>query len=326
MFGDGWLAPLIEVDTGIDFVEASLLLAGGSGRLKVADQNKAIPVDRAFFHYNHFRGATDVRRSDGIANQITQIDSGHADRFTLGLERTFCCEQASVELRLPFSASADYSSQDFSMDSGDIGNLSIILKKLWVETDTRAISYGMGIVTPTGSGVSGSLPYLNADFQIENRAVDVVPFIGVVGSPTDRFFYHGFMQLDIPLGGNRIIMQDGGGTTYADMNDQTVFSFDMSGGYWFYQHSCCEGVTGLAGTIELHVNASTNDADFVSFPGSLPDFGMRTAEIENTNVTVGLHAAFANQTVVRFGVALPLSEQDWRFFSSEYLLSVQRQY
>ena len=162
--------------------------------------------------------------------------------------------------------------------------------------------------------------------QIENRAVEVVPFIGVVGSPTDRFFYHGFMQLDIPLGGNRIIMQDGGGTTYADMNDQTVFSFDMSGGYWFYQHSCCEGVTGLAGTIELHVNASTNDADFVSFPGSLPDFGMRTAEIENTNVTVGLHAAFANQTVVRFGVALPLSEQDWRFFSSEYLLSVQRQY
>jgi len=325
VFGDGWLAPVIQVDTGTSYIDANLLLAGGSGRLKVADQNKAIPVDRAFLHYSHFHGAADVRRSPGIAQAISSIDSGHVDRFTLGLEKTFLCEQASIEFRLPFTASADYASPDFSMNSGDIGNLSIILKKLWVETDTLAVSYGMGIVTPTGSNINGVLPTLTAEFTIENRAVDLVPFIGVIGAPTDRLFYHGFMQLDVPLGRNRIIVRNGG-TSAAEMTDQGVFSFDMAAGYWFYQQQCCDGVTGMAGMIELHVNGSTNDADFVPFAGALPDFGMRATAIENTNLTLGLHAALANDSIVRLGMALPLSEQNQRFFSSELLFSLQRRY
>jgi len=327
VFGDTWLPPVVGVATGVDFVTANLLLAGGSGRLKVADQNKAIPVDRAFLHYNHFHGGADVRRSQGVGLPPTLVETIHVDRFIVGFERTFMCGDASIELRMPFTTNADYTSADFSLDSGDIGNLSIILKKIWFERETSIVSYGMGIVTPTGSDVRGTLPMvapMALDFTIDNRAVDLVPYVGIVGAPTDRFFYHGFMQLDIPLGGNRITVTDGVDTATDDMTEQVVFSFDVAAGYWFYRDSPCRIFPSLAGMIELHVNSSLNDADIKLV--ALPVFGMRATTIENANMTLGLHAELPNELILRFGAAFPLTELDQRFFHSELIMSLQRQF
>ncbi len=324
VFGDPLLSPVLEIDTGADFVTASLQMAGGSGRLKIADQNKAIPVDRAFFHYNHYDGGANISRGPAFG-VVTKVDSRNVDLFTVGLEKTFGCGQSSIEFRMPFSASIDYSSADLSLDSGDIGNLSVIFKRMWFETDTYGVSFGSGVVTPTGGDVHGEMPGVSpgTTFDIENRAVNVVPFIGIAGAPTDNFFYHGFMQFDIPLNGNKITVTDAG-TTTGFMSDQVVFSLDLAAGYWFYRDCHCNHIQGLAGMIELHSNSSTTDADVVTI--SSPTFGMREARLENANMTLGLHAEVANNTALRVGWGLPLSELGQRFFYSEILFSLQRHY
>ena len=80
---------------------ADLPLAGGARRIKVAENNKALPMNRVIFNYNHFENARDVLY-DSFGPPPEANISAPIDRFVIGVEKTFCNELWSLDVRMPF--------------------------------------------------------------------------------------------------------------------------------------------------------------------------------------------------------------------------------
>lgn len=319
-FGDNFIGGDMIALTGVSTVRTDLPLAAGSRRAKIADHNKAYPVDRVFLNYHHFHGAQDFARN-GV------LDSGNIDRFTFGFEKTFDAGQSSIEMRLPLADDVNYGAADFELSGGHFGNLAVILKRLLVQTDCVAMSYGMGVDLPTGSDVRGRTPINGVNFEVENDSVHLLPYIGIVGAPSD-LFYHASLQLDITLNGNDVIADQAGVITRGVLTEDSLMYLDLSAGYWLLRkpEGCGRGLTGLAAIAEMHLTSMLRDGDFVSLAGGLTSFGF-AGDRTIPNVTFGLHAEIDYDTKLRIGTAFPLSDDDLeRFFDSEVMLSLIRHY
>ena len=143
MFGDSLrpTASLVFRDqTGQLGSNLNLMLAGG-GSYNVAENNKALPMDRVFFQYN------------GFANALPSHPGGQTSlhMYSLGFEKTFFDGLWSIDLRMPFNSGLAFNSNSLSSDSGNVGNLSMFLKGLLYKDESLAISSGFGIGLPTGS-------------------------------------------------------------------------------------------------------------------------------------------------------------------------------
>ncbi|QEF98637.1 hypothetical protein Mal15_26920 [Stieleria maiorica] len=325
-FGDILVGGDSVVDTGLAIVRNDLPLAASSRRAKIADHNKAYPVDRAFINYHHFSAAQNQRRS-GV------LDENAVDRFTVGFEKTYDQGRASVEFRLPFAERFTIDDPDYRLVGGNVGNLAIIFKRLIHQTQTRAIAAGIGFDTPTGSDVRGELPLQGVEFEVDNDSIHLLPYIGVVGAPGD-LFYHMSFQLDIPINGNTIETDTGGLIERGVLDETSFFYFDISAGYWFFRESCrCPGrgrlglgrLTGLAGVVEYHLNSTLGDGDFVTLGTGFASFGT-PQDLGISNLTIGLHAELDYHTKLRVGGAFPLSEEPERFFDGEFMLSLIRHF
>src|SRR5262245_36424779 len=109
---------------------SDVLLAGGSRGLKVAEHNKASPMNRVYLAYNHFHNAAEF--SIAAPPPALATTSLPIDRYTLGAETRFGCGLWSLELQMPFTGDLDVFDPGglAEFHSGQIGNLSAILKRL----------------------------------------------------------------------------------------------------------------------------------------------------------------------------------------------------
>ena len=89
---------------------------------------------------------------------------------------------------------------------GEIGNLGITVKALLLQSDTFAISGGLGIDCPTAKDLFcfESQSQFSSGIQIENQSVHLLPFVGGIWTPNDRLFCLGFMQFDIDANGDAV--------------------------------------------------------------------------------------------------------------------------
>ena len=90
-----------------------------AGRLRLQDNNSALPQDRIFFDYSYFHNAQLVTAGAEV------------NRYTPGFERTFADGYGSVEIRIPMAATLN--SQFDLFNPGDasqyeFGNMSFITK------------------------------------------------------------------------------------------------------------------------------------------------------------------------------------------------------
>jgi hypothetical protein len=314
------------VDTFLD-----LPLGGGARRLKIGENNSPLPEDRVFFLYNHFENAITV--SQGFLDVPTPISQDSSvDRYTFGIEKTYWDEIASVEVRMPIVSSFDFSSVDdrFNIDGGSAGNLAIILKYLLYAEDSWAVGGGMAIDLPTGSDVNVQLD--NAFLTINNDAVHLLPFLGLVMTPTDDCFFQSFAQLDFATNGNQLT---GTGLRGEDrFTDQNLLYLDVMGGVWLLRDASAPVLTGVAAITELHYTSTIQDADvvdvtqFTSTGGTLQSILTNTFNrIDVLNLTAGLQAELGNTTALRVAAVVPLSDEfDERFFDSELQVQVNRRY
>ena len=74
-------------------------VAGGDRRVKVAENNSAIPQDRILFNYNHFHNAIERNRRD-LVGPVVSDGQFDVDRCTFGIEKTFLDGLWSVEIRM----------------------------------------------------------------------------------------------------------------------------------------------------------------------------------------------------------------------------------
>ncbi len=345
MLGDSFLPPFQlnlvpqNIFNGL-FANSQLAVAGGSGRSKIAEHNKALPVDRVYFNYNHFHDAAQRQAFDvGMIAPVRQ--SASVDRFTLGAERTILDGDASLELRLPFTSYPDLNTAvpvlgppgRFRTDTGTVGNLSLVGKRLLINGEDLIVSAGLGMEFPTGA--DGSVTSGDTVFTVENESLFLQPFLAMT-LDNGGVFIHSFLQLDIDLKGSPLTVDDlsmpGPSIGVGEIRQQTLLHWDTSAGMWLARSDDHRGITGIAAIAEFHLSSATSSAETVA--GVVPAAGgpINFALTSPTNrfsaayVTVGLHTEIGRDQTIRVAGVFPLSDGVNRFFDSELMVQVGRRY
>jgi len=321
-----------------------LPIAGGSYRTKISENNKAVPVSRIYFLYDHFRNAFNSTVEGRTAmgdRRVASIDDS-LDRYVLGWEQALFGGTTSVEIRMPFAGvhTFDFAPPPFEpagtlqVRGGQVGNLTVILKELLYADSYSAFSWGIGIEAPTGSDAMAVVD--SQRFRIGNDAVHISPFIALLHQPTPCLFFNGFAQLDIPTSGNRVQVRDLGTQNIRRLgqwNDQILLHLDASAGWWVYQNPCAPFIKGLAPLLELHYATSRLQAADVVTDGSGSDIShssspasffvsSRTDQLDLFTITIALHAELACRTKLRVGGILPIVNRDDRLFDGEFGLQI----
>ena len=229
---------------------------------------------------------------------------------------------------MPFTGGLDFQTQNFSTTGGNIGNLALILKRKIYENECTVMAAGLGLDFPTGSDAYGHVNV--TDWRIQNQAVHLLPYIGLLRKPNDCFFWQGFLQIDVPLNGNAIDFDDrfDGPGSFGILDDQTLLFADLELGYWLHRNPCARGLTGLAAVVEFHYATTLQDADIVTGTTTITNFafGNLANHVDEVNATVGLHGEFANRTLCRVGAVFPLSWGDNRSFDAEVQVQLERRF
>ena len=282
------------------------------GRLKIAENTSPIPRDRILFGYSYF------------SNVPLTADGVNVHRFTPGFEKTFNDGLASIELKVPMAITMGSTMvQDGGMDlsAGEFGNLGLTYKRLVIRRDRWAASVGITAALPTADDTRLVLADGTPLIEIQNEAVHLEPFLGILWTPNDRFFAQGFLQWDIAANGNPVLA---GGTYVEDLHDTPFQYVDIGVGYWTYRgHGRHPRLSGVALTAELHWNRSLMETDIVS-AGNF-QVGQYSSNIEVFNLTLGAHIEL-HKTVVTVGYAVPLGGGMDRQFDGELRVMVNRNF
>ena len=274
---------------------------------------------------NHFHNAHQFQEIDFTGPPSLVQRQEPIDRFTVGVEKTFLDGDWSVEVRLPMVASLAVQGQTFAVNGGNWGNLAVIVKRLLYADDTIALAAGLGIDTPTGSDFESE--FVGTTLRLENDALHLLPYLGIVIDPGNGLFLMGYMQIDIATTGNEVVVgpQGTAGQSVGRFNEQNLLYFDVGGGYWLYDNPYGECVTGVAAMLEFHYTTAIQDADQIDF-GQQSGSGVITTlgnRFDVVNVSTGVNVAIGEWSNLRVAGVFPLgSDFDQRFFDAE----VQVQY
>jgi hypothetical protein len=326
MFGDFFSAGgnLVGMDPLVAF--ADIPLAGGAGRLSVADNNKAVTQDRVYSYYNHFHNALVADASQFMVGPDSRSFS--VDRYTIGMEKTFLDRRWSAEIRMPFTGTFQFETPNFGAAGGNLGNLGVILKRMVYQSATTGIAAGLGIDTPTGNDATG---YMNwVDYRVRNEAVHLIPYVSFVRAPSDRWFYQGFLQVDVPTNGNRVEVNDMifGPLPAGTMVEQTLLHVDLGTGWWLMRNPEAPVLTGLASVLELHYTTTLQDEHLLTRQSFINrfEFGNLANRMDIVDLTTGIHAELFSNTLLRVGGVFPLSTGDNRTFDAELQVQLERRF
>ena len=313
MFGDS-LRPTASLvfreQTGQLGSNISLMLAGG-GSYNVAENNKALPMDRVYFQYNGFANA--------IPSSLGGPTSLHM--YTLGFEKTFFDGLWSIDLRMPFNSGLAFNSNTLSSDSGNVGNLSMFLKRLLYKDEGLAIAGGLGVGLPTGSDVITTTQF--DQLTVQNQAVHLMPFLAFTAAPNEDWFFQAFTQIDFAASGNNVASSQ---QQFGKYTEQNILHLDTTIGRWFVQNQGYRYLNGIAGVLELHYASSIQNSDNVSVSSGslLGQINVPDNRFDLLNLTSGLHFQLTPLSNFRVGAAVPLRASPDRVFDSEIQASFNR--
>ena len=97
----------------------------------------------------------------------------------------------SIEMRFPFAATLDSSITSDGVTNTDeleFGNVTVALKALLYSDRGLAISAGLAVDLPTADDVNVNTTSGVKPIEVENDAIHLLPFIGAMFVPDDRFF------------------------------------------------------------------------------------------------------------------------------------------
>ncbi len=299
MFGDYFNQPMQFGVNGVFSSNIDIATSGMLGRSLVSENNKAVTMHRFYHSYSYFNNALqgDVDTLDAVAAADLSFD-----RQTIGFERRMLDDLWSVDLRLPLLRRYEYGIPKVGTTGAEIGNLSIILKRQLLATCTTGVVAGLSIETPTGGDTR--LHAGGTNFRLYNDTVHLSPYAGMMYVPDDCFFYHSFLQVDVPLNGNRLSYNDPFRRLQSDigrLNEQTLLHWDVSAGAWLYSNPCAPILTGLASVVEFHYTTALQDADILRESlGPLGfQFGNTLNRYDTVQCTVGLHMRLGERTTLR---------------------------
>lgn len=285
---------------------------GNMGRLKVADGNSAIPLDRVYFRYGMF---------DNVAGPAGDVS---LDRFVPGFEKAFVDNMFSLEVRTPFAGTV---SNEGSVGPGGVvgsdallGNVVFYSKALLMTRRNFALSGGLGVAVPTAEDVEVTLADGTPVVQIENEAVHLKPYLALLCANGNGWYYHGFLEIDVDANGNSVDANLGNGlSSVGTLNDATYLFADFGVGYRVVRPGAT--IRALSPTVEIHYNDSLSNADSVQagplLVGSLDD------NLSVVNSTVGATMELGNSAYVAMGYVTPLGGGNDRQLDGGFRLTLE---
>lgn len=278
------------------------------GKMKLAENGSPLPRNRLFFNYSFFDDVPLVARGIGV------------HRFTPGFESTFADELGSIEFRVPFASTA--SSQVFVDDDSqgsnlEMGDLFTTFKILLAQEDTWLLSCGVSVTAPTANDLLVTLRQDSDLVRIQNQAVHVMPFIGWRRQPSERWFWQGFMQLDVDAGGYRVLANDlGNGLRgVGRIHDATSLYVDLGWNYLLYEAPSSTGISAVIPTVELHYNRSLESTEAINTGGF--QIGRVDSDIQQLNMSLGSTFFFGNRRSVTAGYVNPIGNGADQSFDGE---------
>jgi hypothetical protein len=278
--------------------------------VKIAENFTPAPRNRVFASYHFF-------------NDVFDGEIGDVNRYTIGFEWLYSGENRSIEFRLPFAHTLDSRQVDDPRvaKNTELGNLTLTLKQVLEESDNWLLSGGVGITFPTADDNRVARP---SDFReilrVDNEAVHLLPFLGLIVTPNEQLFIQSTAQLDIDPSGNHVK-----GDLMAMKlqplgvhQDSTLLFLDVNVGYWLYNDPAADFLTGVAPIVELHYTTTLNDADLIDRNGFI--VGDLSNRFDILNVTLGAHLLFRNGRSIRPGFVIPLRSGDDKQFDFEFFL------
>lgn len=318
----------------ISLLIADIPLSATAGRVKLSENSSPIPRDRILMNYSYF---SNVGLAPGGVN---------VNRITPGFEKTLFSKNLSLEVRTPMAVTLDQdlqlnqtgglSSQGFNQV--EMGDVTATLKAMFYQSESTALSAGMGMSFPTSDDISLRLSSGVESLRIDHRSVHVMPFVGGVYTPNDRFFGQWIAQVDVATNPDPVLMNLDPNGLFSQstasglqrtgaMTDPTFLYLDGNVGYWTYRSEDPNesGLSGLAVVSELHYNRSLQNFDEVSssIPGFDPAYkftvGNSRAYLEQLNFMVGCVAEIGGNSVISTGYAVPLTGSP--IFSGEFRMT-----
>ncbi|MAT67973.1 MAG: hypothetical protein CMJ58_00440 [Planctomycetaceae bacterium] len=300
------------------------------GRLNVAENNSPLPSDRLYLSYRHFHNASPV-------SLYQYRESHHIDRYMLGSERTLLGGMASWEIRLPINYQLTnnvITIFDEVSGAGDLvanpnreaylGNLSIIMKCLLIESRQFAVSAGLGVTVPTAPdvryqvGLRGEVVYSDfPDFSIDsltalsfdfsNDTVYLAPFLSWIYAPGNKWFHQGFLQVEAAANPSTVTANGISLNTFqflgtpvgfydfsfdnptnANLNAQTLMRVNLGIGRELLKNPRSEVLARLVALAELHYTHTLEDAALGVLPTTNASGGVVLADFQE--LTVGNQA------------------------------------
>lgn len=346
--------------------DLDLPLAGGAKRLKIADNNSALPTDRLRFEYQHFAnpfefGTTSTPLLGAAA--VSDRRSADLNRYTFGWEQTLFDDEASLEVRMPIAGRTTFANpggsgladDGVSLAGGEVGNLSLVLKGVLYEDRDLVLSTGLGIELPTGDDAVARVGV--SQYVLRNEAVHIHPFLAATALAGESF-YHGFLQVDLAANGNGLDVRDvaidplglgfagpgsfGVNGRVGEFTPQTLIHLDVGAGRWLFRETdrsngpSSRFLRGLAAMAEVHYTGTPGNGDMVANTSTVVLQGLtlsdsstvrsRSNRVHVVNFTTGVHAELMRNVDLRVGAVFPLADGGDRFFDAEFLTQINWRY
>ncbi len=299
---------------GVVYIPASTAV----GLMKFAEGSSPQPRDRVFLSYNYF-------------DNVNLVPGGiPVNRLTPGIEKTFFNGNASIEVRVPMAGTLNSTTPfdistlrviNYDSNHFELGNLTTFFKARLYNDEQLSVSAGLGVALPTADDlrVISLNPAATLDL-IKNQAVHLLPFIGAMYTPNDRWFSQGILQLDVAANGNPVYTVENSRNLTLNkdgvLTDPTYLFASVSNGYWIYRsNDPTARLTGIALLSELHFNTTLQPTDVVVATGSL--VGTRQDRIQTINAVVGTNLMFDQNKSLSLGYVLPMGGGSDRAFDGE---------
>ena len=268
-------------------------------RFKMAENTSPIPQDRFYFDYSFYHNVP-------ITDPAIDV---HA--YVPGFEKTFLSGLMSFEMRLPMAGTLD---SDFFLNgpnatsNGEVGNLGMALKAILLQGERLTVAGGLAMTLPTAQDTRVFLFQNDAVPQIliRNESVHLMPFLGTLWTPNNRWFAISYLQVDVDVNGDPVSVDvpESARASIGRYREPTVMYLDASLGYWAYRRDCPhQFLTGLAPVFEVHVNQGLGRSPVLTDPEEILQVGgdINGDPVHNISIvdlTVGLHAELYKETTL----------------------------